>query len=351
MRKSAQPRCFIAMAFEPQDVNSLYERQIRPLLRRLAITPVIINRRESNEDLNLQIIAHLRDSDFCITDLTYARPSVYFEAGFAQRASEVIYTVRSDHLRPGQPDNLRVHFDLQMKPLVRWKDPEDSTFQSRLEKRIRATFLRQWNKHHKFNETSEAAIRQFALLPQYQRVAVLRKTTISALSKVGFTSWQAPARPHRPYKKSEIKSGYANNAWSIVRSKESARVSFVHAYPSLRKGVLEDLSQRFSPWRIGEELGTDSLADAPSIPTYNVILSLSPTSADAIESVFSALKPEEPPVHYSGFLAVRDRYSNNPERKAMLSVDWIFLTGIRSLLELKALLIKYLIEPINAEAA
>ncbi|HLE05639.1 MAG TPA: hypothetical protein VI729_13630, partial [Anaerolineales bacterium] len=61
--------------------------------------------------------------------------------------------------------------------------------------------------------------------------------------------------------------------------------------------------------------------------------------------------PEEPPVHYSGFLAVRDRYSNNPERKAMLSVDWIFLTGIRSLLELKALLIKYLIEPINAEAA
>ena len=59
---------------------------------------MIINRREDNRDINHQIIEQLNACDFCITDLTYTRPSVYFEAGYAQRAVDVIYTVRSDHL-------------------------------------------------------------------------------------------------------------------------------------------------------------------------------------------------------------------------------------------------------------
>ncbi len=59
------------------------------MLRRNDVTPVIINRRQSNQDLNVQIINQIERCNFCIADLTYARQSVYFEAGYAQREVEV----------------------------------------------------------------------------------------------------------------------------------------------------------------------------------------------------------------------------------------------------------------------
>ena len=86
------------MAFDHDDTDALFERGILPVLRRNGVSPVIINRRESNDDLNNQIVQELDSSDFCIADLTYTRPSVYFEAGYAQRSIPVIYTVRADHL-------------------------------------------------------------------------------------------------------------------------------------------------------------------------------------------------------------------------------------------------------------
>ncbi len=94
---SEKPTCFVAMAFGKEDTEKLYDNLMLPVLNKLNIRPVIINRQESNDDLNLQIMEELEKCDFAIADLTYARPSVYFEAGFAQRAVEVIYTVRADH--------------------------------------------------------------------------------------------------------------------------------------------------------------------------------------------------------------------------------------------------------------
>ncbi len=134
MTQASRPTCFVAMAFDHDDTDSLYDQQILPTLRRLGIRFVRIDRRQSNDDVNIQIMEQLQSADFCITDLTYARPSAYFEAGFAQRSTPVIYTVRRDHLSRAQPDHLRVHFDLQMKPIIPWKSPSDSSFANRLEK-------------------------------------------------------------------------------------------------------------------------------------------------------------------------------------------------------------------------
>jgi hypothetical protein len=54
-----KPRCFVAMAFGRDDTNALYERKIKPVLRTNGITPVIIDRRESLEDINKQIMEQL----------------------------------------------------------------------------------------------------------------------------------------------------------------------------------------------------------------------------------------------------------------------------------------------------
>src|SRR5258708_13739041 len=110
MTVKRKPKCFVAIAFDRADTDGLYEGTIARVLHSEGATPVIINRRQSNDDLNNQIIRALESSDFCIADLTYARPSVYFEAGFAQRAGPVIYTVQANHLTRGQPDHLLFHF-------------------------------------------------------------------------------------------------------------------------------------------------------------------------------------------------------------------------------------------------
>jgi len=51
-----KPTCFIAMAFSKEDTDQLYDKQIKPVLDKMGINPIIINRVESNDDLNIQII-------------------------------------------------------------------------------------------------------------------------------------------------------------------------------------------------------------------------------------------------------------------------------------------------------
>jgi len=125
------------MAFGRDDCDAIYDRQIQPLLKSLNISPIRVDRREHKDDLNIYIIRMLKESDIALVDLTYARPSVYYEAGYAERKIPVVYTVRKDHLnRSQQNDSIRVHFDLEMKKIIAWKNPEDNTFSNRLKQRI-----------------------------------------------------------------------------------------------------------------------------------------------------------------------------------------------------------------------
>jgi hypothetical protein len=190
MAAKRKPRCFVAMAFDHDDTDALYERAIAPVLKSNGVVPVIINRRQDNRDINHQIIEQLNACDFCITDLTYTRPSVYFEAGYAQRAVEVIYTVRSDHLSKNQPDNLRVHFDLQMKPLIKWSTPADTTFPVRLEKRIRSTVLRKWDVAQAADERLNRKREEFTHMPLSDRLSGLRTMTLSDMKAQGFAKWE-----------------------------------------------------------------------------------------------------------------------------------------------------------------
>lgn len=130
-------KCFVAMAFGRKDCDLVYDRHILPILRKLKVTPIRVDRKQHPDDLNNFIIRMIKECDIVLADLTYARPSVYYEAGFAERSSPVVYTARTDHLSRSQHDErLRVHFDLEMKKIVDWKDPNDKTFSRRLKERL-----------------------------------------------------------------------------------------------------------------------------------------------------------------------------------------------------------------------
>jgi len=132
-------KCFVAMAFGPTDVNQIFDNIICRVLEDRQVQPVRVDRVEHNDNIDDRIMQEIRAADFAIADLTYSRPSVYYEAGYSEREIPVIYTVREDHFRP-QPDDehgiFRVHFDLQMKNVVGWRDASDEKFALNLAKRV-----------------------------------------------------------------------------------------------------------------------------------------------------------------------------------------------------------------------
>jgi hypothetical protein len=129
-------KCFVAMAFGNPETDRLYDRAIVPTLDAVNLRAVRVDRVEHNGDIDDRIIQELQDCRLVIADLTFARPSVYFEAGYAQRVVPVIYTCRKDHFDRGAPDNGRVHFDLLMRNIIDWRRPDDPKFRLRLAKRL-----------------------------------------------------------------------------------------------------------------------------------------------------------------------------------------------------------------------
>lgn len=139
--KKKKLSCFIASALGKDDVDEIYNNSFDSVLKELHIKPKRVDLIEHNEDIDDKIIELINECDFCIADLTYARPSVYFEAGyFVGLNKSVIYTARSDHFIPKEDDifgNYKIHFDLQMKNIIRWSSTTKvKTFNNKLKNRI-----------------------------------------------------------------------------------------------------------------------------------------------------------------------------------------------------------------------
>lgn len=190
-------RCFVAMAFGRKDCDQVYDRHILPVLKGLDVEVIRVDRRQHKDDLNNYIIRMLKESDIVLADLTYARPSVYYEAGFAERSIPIVYTVRKDHLsRSQRDDRLRVHFDLEMKKIVTWSNPDDNTFSRRLRQRL-SYLLRPMLRKREDRSKLEADSKEFQSLSVFDRCAHIRKTFSSRLRLKRF--WIKPLEEiHRP---------------------------------------------------------------------------------------------------------------------------------------------------------
>jgi len=128
--------CFIAIRIGCDDTDAIYGK-IERAVSELGMHPRRIDRIEHIENINQKIISELNESDVAIADLTYARPSVYYEAGYAQRKIPVIYTCRKDHIS-NEDDTLKVHFDVDRYNIIFWNDPNDESFPHSLKARLQS---------------------------------------------------------------------------------------------------------------------------------------------------------------------------------------------------------------------
>ena len=99
------------MAFGKADTDLIYNQYMSKTIQDAGMIPLRVDRIIHNERIDIKIRELIEKADVVVADLTYARPSVYWEAGYAERRVPVVYTCRSDHFHPQKDDNLQVHFD------------------------------------------------------------------------------------------------------------------------------------------------------------------------------------------------------------------------------------------------
>jgi hypothetical protein len=130
---------FIAQAFN-EELNSLFDSVYDPLVRALHLNPIKIDETTHDEPIDVEILNQIRQCRFMICDLTYAKPSVYFEAGYAlARGIKVFFTARNDHNSDTSgfdASKFKIHFDLRNRQ-ISWWDPNDTNiFTDELKTRI-----------------------------------------------------------------------------------------------------------------------------------------------------------------------------------------------------------------------
>jgi hypothetical protein len=134
-------QAFVAMWFNPA-VEAIYDEAIAPAIEDAGYRPFRVDRKETLNKIDDEIIAEIRRSRFLVADftchvfecgeLTHSEPrgGVYYEAGFAAGLNTpVIWTVRDDCI-----DYL--HFDTRQYPHIVWSDA--AGLREKLTNRIRA---------------------------------------------------------------------------------------------------------------------------------------------------------------------------------------------------------------------
>jgi hypothetical protein len=185
MRK---PTCFIASAFGHRDVDAVYSKAIVPVLRELGVKPVRVDRINHNERIDSKILSLISQSDFGIADLTFARPSVYYEAGYIEGlAKNVIYIARKDHFKQKETDlhgNERIHFDLITKNIIPWTGVNEE-FKRRLRSRVNL-ILRSVNPKLKVSAVENESKQEFRKMSLTARIQALRDLCGSYIQKKKF---------------------------------------------------------------------------------------------------------------------------------------------------------------------
>jgi nucleoside 2-deoxyribosyltransferase len=153
-------QCFVAMWFTPEMAN-VYHKAIQPGIEYVEegeteprFKALAINQKEHTNDINDEIISEIRRSGFMVCDITGYRGGVYWEAGFAYGLGlEVIYTCREDWVKPrteklvlydGTVRDMKqegIHFDLEHRNRIEWKDSNLSELRERLTTRIKAVVI------------------------------------------------------------------------------------------------------------------------------------------------------------------------------------------------------------------
>jgi hypothetical protein len=204
-----------------------------------------------------------------------------------------------------QPEDLRVHFDLQMKPLIQWSNPDDKKFPEKLERRLTKTVLREWNIKQRANEKEKEQREDFNHMPLNERLVAIRKGGLRTLDKLGYSSWNRL--------RSQLNINYLQDVgwlssrqmlqyldiffWfiSTIRRKQDLLVTTLGVQESLPLTFLRDefgsrfLRSQYPPHLEGREMIKENRPVTESIE-HHVLCSIKPIPQTRIMSAMPSLR-------------------------------------------------------------
>ena len=113
-------RCFVAMKYSA-DMVPYYDEGIAKAVEDNGFRPIRVDREhaDSEQTINDFIIASIKQSRFCVADLTHQSHGAYFEAGYALgRGLKVIYTCH-------EKDWKKLHFDVKSFQVLKYASVEE----------------------------------------------------------------------------------------------------------------------------------------------------------------------------------------------------------------------------------
>jgi hypothetical protein len=127
-------RCFVAMKYN-DDMAPYYDNGIFKAIEENGFRSIRIDREHADNEqtINDFIIASIKQSRFCVADLTHQSHGAYFEAGYALgRGLKVIYTCH-------EKDWNNLHFDVKSFQVLKYASVEE--LRERLSLKIQAFIM------------------------------------------------------------------------------------------------------------------------------------------------------------------------------------------------------------------
>jgi nucleoside 2-deoxyribosyltransferase len=307
VKMSRRLKCFVASAFDRDDVDAIFDKAICPVLKAVNCDPKRVDRVEHNDDIDNKIFELMDSCDFCIADLTHARPSVYYEAGYIFGTRRpVIYVVRSDHFKHLEQDtagNLRIHFDLQMKNIIGWAEAND-TFRRKLSSRVRH-IVRPLQVAMAKKEKDDSLVLAFAGKSQSAQLGSIVETGRKILLSRWFKDYSDSYDP--------LDQAFFCCRWHGTK----LRLANIFSRASFTKKEMNDLLRR-GYW--GER--SHDLERAKSVESLTVFASLASINARTLTAAFPASDPVSP----KAVMKTSTRKNGSRFKSTIVAID-----GVRSI--------------------
>jgi nucleoside 2-deoxyribosyltransferase len=129
LKRTDSKNVFVAMKFD-DSTNTAWE-YMQKAISELGFNPIRIDKVKFNDEINGQILLHIKQSAFVVADITGHRNGVYFEAGFAMGLKkDVIFACSEVSFK-------ETHFDVSHYNIIIWRDEQD--LYEKLKDRIQGT--------------------------------------------------------------------------------------------------------------------------------------------------------------------------------------------------------------------
>jgi hypothetical protein len=139
VESTASSEVFVIMAANPA-LDPLYMKSIEPAIEAHDLDAYLMTDREPSREIGSEILSRIASCRLVVADLTFERPNCYYEVGYADAlGKKVVMLARRDHdpRRAGrQPDDPKVHFDLDQQKFTFWTEDDWGRVRAELEDRI-----------------------------------------------------------------------------------------------------------------------------------------------------------------------------------------------------------------------